>query len=259
ILDFLKTLLPTTLAVLSLMYALSSGLFNIKKENLQYDINKFEEEKKVVFSKLEILNNTLSSTQKQLDFKQEEIIKKEIEYETLKCSIEEIKKDNKEKSEEIEKYKELTLELQERRKDYLRRSVKNINEYLVERHRNSVGDFQVECVGLHDKEGILISVIDSNKVPLTNDEFKLSTHQKNNSGYPDHQPITIKQTEYDIKSKKFLIPHTVRNLTGRIFDSDNNTQNLITMGYVKSDSARKYPYWGLEVPFDNAEYIVHIK
>lgn len=47
-LDFLKTLLPTTLPILSILYALSSGLFNIKKENLQYDINKFKAEKKLL-------------------------------------------------------------------------------------------------------------------------------------------------------------------------------------------------------------------
>lgn len=230
ILEFLKSLLPTILAILSLLYALSSGLFNIKGEklkkekvNLEYEINKFETVR-------DSLKEEVNSKERQLKTTKRKLISKEKSLAKARLAVESI--------------------------------ITNINYSLRLATIKSSGDLIIKCIGFHERNGMLITVLDKNDDVLGISEIIFETTQYDDSGYPDHAPKEAAKIEYFENEQKFLVSQTEIRLRQGM-PSDEETRNIVSMGSNPITNETRYqqyqfPYWQFELPYYNAEYTVKI-
>ncbi|WP_273567735.1 hypothetical protein [Maribacter halichondriae] len=241
--DFLKVLLPTILAILSLIYALSSGLFNIKNEtlqknkaNLQYEINEFEKKQRIASDELKSLEDSIHSRQVQLELKTKEVDKKEKEIESFQKEIEEIKKESIEKEKAIEELTELNQEFDKQ----LKIRLKNIEKPIVE-----IVNVDLEPSSLHIK----VSVYDSNMKLLTNKDIALLNNDEmsmpskgfdEKTGMFNYSPHIYAGLSLSGKWKQHLFGLTI---VGKVVDTSVNYR-----GY--DDSYHKT----ISLPYMSAEY-----
>lgn len=182
ILDFLKTLLPTILAILSLLYALSSGLFNLKKENLQHDINKFEKQKDSLHIEVKVAKDSVESIKNELIEKNNTLVEYEKNIKFYRDSISEIKNESEAKSSAISELEKLNQEYDKQ----LKKRLSITKEPFV----------QLVGVAPNRNSGFQISVYNKNLKQLTNNEITILDYSPYN-----HQT----NAKYDTKSKKFDI------------------------------------------------------
>lgn len=160
--DFLKVLLPTTLAIFSLIYALTSGFFStkselleLKKEQLQSEITEFEKDK----TKLLITNKNLLAKRSQLYDSIKLLSDKSNNYEnrfrdelnkkkTLLNEIEVLKNTKIDYSDDLA---ELEKEYQNKRKKYLKEIENNYFQEV---------DFEKEIKVLKDSINVLNNDVD---------------------------------------------------------------------------------------------------
>jgi hypothetical protein len=164
VIDFLKILLPASVSILGTIWLFSSGYLNLVRENLVVEKRN-----------LEIIQDSLSLKEEELFEKMEEILMKDKKIKSYEESVDEIKKESKEKGEAI-------IILQKINKEYdkqLKKRIANTNRPIIELEYYHPSHWSgMKYSGVTYDAHVIVDFYDKNLNPISFKDLKIVASHK---------------------------------------------------------------------------------